>query len=319
MQIFSNYTDMLQQCIRHGKPKADTHSLGQVFFSIGIPEEYAGLLVFPKKRMGLTTYTSYALAEAAWYMSQDRKVDWISDYGPIWKNMVDNNGLVNSNYGYQLYHNNDLTRELKPYKPVYYDILNYENSQSTTDVPCNNVVVAELKDNGLHVYSLARSIDLIYGLPFDMIALQAFGYILLQQQGIDSYVSHVSFEIIDAHVYDNMIPKLDMTYMSNVFSSIRFIDTHYNLYDLDYKLINYREYAKHIVNYDVMIDENEDISCFDYFTVLEREYMPMNSYEHNNLWFEPDNRKDIKVISDNLTYYNTEGITLEYWRNEEYD
>lgn len=319
MQIFSNYTNMLQRCIRHGKPKANTHSLGQTFFSFGIPEEYAGLLVFPKERMGLKTYTSYALAEAAWYMSQDRKVDWISDYGPIWKDMVDSNGLVNSNYGYQLYHNNDLTRELKPYHPVYYDILNYENSQSINDVPCNNVVIAELKDSGLHMYSLARSIDLIYGLPFDMIALQAFGYILLQQQSINSYVSNVSFEIIDAHVYDSMIPKLDMMYTSNVFSSIRFKDTDYYEFNRNYRMMNYREYAKHIVNFDVMIDENEDISAFDYFDVHEREYLPRNSYEHNNLLINPDNRKDIKMLGNNLTYYNTEGITFEYWRNEEYD
>lgn len=123
MNLHTDYTHMLQQCVRHGKPKAGTRSLGQTFFSFWIPKEYAGLLVFPEKRMGLTTYTSYALAEAAWYMSRDRKVDWISDYGPIWKDMVDNNGLVNSNYGYQLYNNNDLTRKLELNKPMYYNIL----------------------------------------------------------------------------------------------------------------------------------------------------------------------------------------------------
>ncbi len=314
MNIHTNYTGMLQQCVRHGKPKANTRSLGQAFFSFGIPEEYAGLLVFPKKRMGLTTYTSYALAEAAWYMSRDRKVDWISNYGPIWKNMVDNDRLVNSNYGYQLCKNNDLTRKLKLYEPVYYNIINYENSKSTTDVPCNNVVVAELKDDGLHMYSLARSIDLIYGLPFDMIALQAFGYILLQQQNVDSYVSQVTFEMIDAHVYNNMIPKLDMMYTSNVFTGIRFKDTDYYIHDPDYQVVNYREYAKEIVKYDVMISENEDLCALDYFKVREHDYLPQNSYEHNNLWFNPYNRKDIKVVNDKMIYYNTEGKTLKYWR-----
>lgn len=319
MDINTSYTYMLQRCIRHGKPKANTRSLGQTFFSFGIPEEYAGLLVFPEKRMGLTTYTSYALAEAAWYMSRDRKVDWISDYGPIWKNMVDNDGLVNSNYGYQLYNNNDLTRKLELNEPVYYNILNYENSKSIYDVPCNNVVVAELRNDGLHMYSLARSIDLIYGLPFDMIALQAFGYILLQQQGIDTYVSQVSFEMIDAHVYDNMIPKLDMTYTSNEFAGIRFKDTDYYEFNPNYRMMNYRELAKHIFKYPVEIDPVIYYNALDYFEVHERDYKPENSYEHNNLFLNPNNRKDIRIVSDNLTFYNTEGITLEYWRNETHD
>ena len=312
METFTNYTHMLQQCIRHGEQKANTKSLGNVLFSFDIHDK---LLVFPEKRMGLTTYTSYALAEAAWYMSCDRKVDWISDYGPIWKNMVDNNGLVNSNYGYQLYNNNDLTRKLEIDKPVYYNILTYENSQSTTDVPCNNYIVARLTQTGLHMYSLARSIDLIYGLPFDMIALQAFGYILLQQQGIDSYVSNVTFEIIDAHVYDSMIQKLDMTYTSNQFAGIRFEDTDYYEFNPNYRMMNYREYAKSICKYKVDIDEQIDFDALDYFVVRERDYLPQNSYEHNNLWFNPHNRKDIKVVSDELTYYNTNGKTLEYWRN----
>lgn len=313
MDVHVNYTDMLQQCVRHGKPKANTHSLGQTFFSFAIPQEYAGLLVFPKTRLGLKTYISYALAEAAWYMSRDRKVDWISKYGPIWNDMRDPMGLVNSNYGYQLYNNNDLTRKLELMHPVYYNIINYENSKSTTDVPCNNIVVAELCNDGLHMYSLARSIDLIYGLPFDMIALQAFGYILLQQQNIDSYVSQVSFEMIDAHIYESMFEKLDMTYTSNEFAGIRFKDTDYYMYDPDYKVINYREYAKEICKYKVDIDPVADYSALDYFNVHERDYLPQNSYEHNNLWFNPDNRKDIKIVDDKTIYYNTEGRTLIYY------
>lgn len=313
MQIFTNYTKMLQQCIQHGKQKADTKSIGNVLFSFGIHNK---LLVFPEKRMGLTTYLSYALAESAWYMSRDRKVDWISNYGPIWKNMVDDNGLVNSNYGYQLYNNNDLTRKLELDKPMYYNILTYENSKSTTDVPCNNYVVARLTPSGLHMYSLARSIDLIYGLPFDMIALQAFGYILLQQQRINSYVSNVTFEIIDAHIYDSMIHKLDMDYTSNVFAGIRFEDTDYCEFNHNYRMMNYRELAKHTLKQKVNIDENIDFDALDYFTVRERDYTPDNSYEHNNLLLNPNNRKDIKVIDDKTTYYNTNDKTLIYTRGD---
>lgn len=316
MEIFSNFTEALRVAVTHGLDKAGTKSLGNILISFKIPKENAGLLVYPKTRLGLKTYTSYALAEAAWYMSCDRNVDWISQYGPIWNNMKDPQGLVNSNYGYQLYTNNDLKHKLELNKPVYYNIINYENSVSMYDVPCNNFVVAELRNDGLHMYSLARSIDLVYGFVYDSLALQAFGYKLLQQQNINSYVSAVTFEIIDAHVYDSMIPKLDLSYTSNQFAGIRFKDTDYYEHQTNYRDIDYRELAKEIVTYSVDIDENIDFDVLDYFTVHERDYTPDNSYEHNNLLLNPHNRKDIKVVDDRTTYYNTNGKTLIYTRGD---
>lgn len=316
MKIFTNYSKMVQATIQYGLNRACTKSLGNQMFTFKIPKKYAGLLVFPKTRLGLKTYISYALAEAAWYMSRDRKVDWISKYGPIWNDMKDPIGLVNSNYGYQLYTNNDLKRKLELNKPVYYNIINYENSVSVYDVPCNNFVVAELKNDGLHMYSLARSIDLIYGLPFDMIALQAFGYKLLQQQNINSYVSVVTFEIIDAHVYDSMIPKLDVSYTSNQFAGIRFKDTDYYEHQKHYRDIDYREYAKEIVKYDVDIEEQVDFDALDYFDVKERPYKGENSYLHNNLYSNPNNRKDIKLIDNDTIMYNTIGFRTLIYKKE---
>lgn len=316
MQIFNNYTKFVQAAIQYGINRAGTKSLGNQMFTFKIPKKYAGLLVFPKARLGLKTYISYALAEAAWYMSRSRCVNWISKYGPIWNDMKDPMGLVNSNYGYQLYTNNDLTRKLEPNKPVYYNIINYENSVSVYDVPCNNFVVAELKSDGLHMYSLARSIDLIYGLPFDMIALQAFGYKLLQQQKINSYVSAVTFEIIDAHVYDSMIQKLDISYTSNQFAGIRFKDTDYYEHQDNYRLIDYRELAKEIVKYDVDIDEEIDFDALDYFDVKERPYNTENSYLHNSLYLNPNNRKDIKLVDNDTIMYNTIGFRTLIYKKE---
>lgn len=316
MKIFTNYSKMVRNAIEYGLNRANTKTLGNVIFTFKIPKKHGGLLVFPKTRLGLKTYTSYTLAEAAWYMSRDRRVDWISKYGPIWNDMKDPQGLVNSNYGYQLYTNNDLTRKLELNKPVYYNIINYENSVSVYDVPCNNFVVAELRNDGLHMYSLARSIDLIYGLPFDMIALQAFGYKLLQQQNINSYVSAVTFEIIDAHVYDDMIPKLDVSYTSNQFAGIRFKDTDYYEHQEHYRDIDYRELAKEIVTYDVDIEEEIDFDTLDYFDVKERPYKAENSYLHNNLYSNPNNRKDIKLVDNDTIMYNTIGFRTLIYKKE---
>ena len=316
MEIFTNLNDAIRTAITHGADRANTKSLGNILISYKIPKKYAGLLVYQKSRLGLKTYTSYALAEAAWYMSRDRRVDWISKYGPIWNDMKDPDGLVNSNYGYQLYTNNDLTRKLELNKPVYYNIINYENSVSIYDVPCNNFVVAELKNDGLHMYSLARSIDLIYGFVYDQMALIAFGYKLLQQQNINSHVSNVTFEIIDAHVYDSMIPKLDVSYTSNQFAGIRFKDTDYYEHQENYRNIDYREYAKEIVQYDVDIDEQIDFDTLDYFDVKERPYKAENSYLHNNLYSNPHNRKDIKLVDENTIMYNTIGFRTLIYKKE---
>jgi len=48
---------------------------------------------------------AYAKAEWDWYLSGDKNISKLGDiYGkipPIWKRMADENGNVNSNYGYQ--------------------------------------------------------------------------------------------------------------------------------------------------------------------------------------------------------------------------
>src|ERR1700677_710521 len=45
------------------------------------------------------TFLSYFYAEILWYRRATRKLDGIEEYAPFWKELADENGEVNSNYG----------------------------------------------------------------------------------------------------------------------------------------------------------------------------------------------------------------------------
>lgn len=299
MAKFTNYTLMLQQCLLAINLKNNTHSLGPTIFQVCNGNR--NKIMFPESRLGLKTYLSYALAEAEWYIQRDRHVDWIGKYGPIWYNMRDENGLVNSNYGYQIVNNNDDFSQLEIGEQRVYKIINHENIRSKNDVPCNNFIVVHRRTSEqVDCYSLARSIDLIYGLPFDMIALQGFA---LKLMPLNSYIGTITFEMIDAHIYNDMIPKLDREHDDNTFKCIAFTDTSY------YKKYGYRDFRRIAKNVPV-----EDwIKYYDYDNYYEnyRKCTELvydkhtNSYPENDLVATMYNRRDCKLLDDTTIIYNT--------------
>ena len=45
----------------------------------------------------------YFLGEMAWYLKQDRKINYINNFSSFWKTIVDEEGNINSNYGNLLF------------------------------------------------------------------------------------------------------------------------------------------------------------------------------------------------------------------------
>jgi thymidylate synthase len=45
----------------------------------------------------------YFMGELAWYLKQDRHVDYINNFSSFWKNIADEDGNINSNYGHLLF------------------------------------------------------------------------------------------------------------------------------------------------------------------------------------------------------------------------
>lgn len=162
----------------------------------------------------------YALAETYWYASKRLDTELIAKFGPIWKKMEDAEGLINSNYGYQIFNNQDYLEKLEELietNQTTFFIASQENQFSRSDLVCNNAVrvVLSKDQTNLHIEVRARSIDLMYGYPYDVFAAQVFGSIvirdLLESKKLDlePSFSHVRFDIENVHIYNKDLDQLD--------------------------------------------------------------------------------------------------------------
>ena len=126
---------------------------------------------------------TYAMREWLWYQSGDPSAIEISKYAPIWKNMMDENGDVRSNYGWQWRRNDQLSKVLKILKDnpntrkaaiSIYD--GKEIETYSNDTPCTYAVQFTVVDGKLNMSVLMRSNDLWYGFCNDQ-----FCFSMLQQ------------------------------------------------------------------------------------------------------------------------------------------
>lgn len=175
-------------------------------------------LFLPHKRGLKNTSVKYGIAEGIWYRQATQKIDAIAKYGKIWHDMVDDEGNVNSNYGYQIKNNNDVLEQIKNLVSEFelngqsveeFYIASAENQFSRSDCTCNNKVAISLTRNqgqvilDCNVY--ARSIDVMFGLPYDTFTFNGFMAMVAEeitkitQENV--YLSSLSFDIVNVHWY----------------------------------------------------------------------------------------------------------------------
>jgi len=134
----------------------------------------------------------YAESEWLWYISGDRSVERLGaihgKIPPIWLRMADENGNVNSNYGWQWKRNNQLYKVIAMLENnpntrqatiSIYDGKEIENYSK--DTPCTYAVQFTILDNKLCMSVLMRSNDLWYGFCNDQ-----YQFASLQQMVADS-------------------------------------------------------------------------------------------------------------------------------------
>ena len=100
------YEYLHDSILQHGVPFGDTKAL----FNVGFYLENPSLrqITNPERKWSF----DYAEAEWQWYLSGDPNIKKLGElYGkipPIWRHMADSKGNVMSNYGWQMYRNNQL-------------------------------------------------------------------------------------------------------------------------------------------------------------------------------------------------------------------
>lgn len=112
----------------------------------------------------------YAIREWKWYLKGNPSAKEISKYAPIWKNMMDKNGNVRSNYGWQWKRNNQLDKVinlLKQKKDTRKATISiYDGKEIDSyykDTPCTYAIQFTILNNKLNMTVLMRSNDLWYG------------------------------------------------------------------------------------------------------------------------------------------------------------
>lgn len=206
---------------------------------LDLPKDY---IIIPEKRGHLQTTLKYPMSELIWYNSESRKVDIISEFGSIWKTMVDENGLVNSNYGYQT------TRVLKKmfgeenylekaanhliqYGELIINILDKETIYAKHDMPCNNIFkyAYDKNTNEIKCLIIARSLDLVFGYPYDAFYAQVLGHKLMNYmeniKDEDYYLKQVDYIPINGHIYtrdltEEKLSKWDDLYIENSYIAL---------------------------------------------------------------------------------------------------
>ncbi|MFJ3386961.1 MULTISPECIES: thymidylate synthase [unclassified Lysinibacillus] len=106
--------------------------------------------------------------------------DGLGKASKFWMTLVDEDGKINSNYGYYVFH-----EEVEGFRNQYEWIIkrlldnkdsrraiininqNYHKSE-TKDFPCTVAIQFFIKNNYLHCEVMSRSTDVVTGLPYDM-------------------------------------------------------------------------------------------------------------------------------------------------------
>ena len=116
----------------------------------------------------------YAEAEWQWYLSGDPNIKKLGElYGkipPIWERMADSKGNVMSNYGWQMYRNDQIdyvVAKLKHNDNTRHAAISIydckEHKWYSKDTPCTYAIQFTIVNNRLNMAVLMRSNDLWYG------------------------------------------------------------------------------------------------------------------------------------------------------------
>lgn len=154
----------------------------------------------------------YAEREWYWYLSGNPSAIEISKYAPIWKNHMDENGLVRSNYGWQWNRNEMLSKiidKLKANKETRQAVLSiYDGKEISTyynDTPCTNSIHFQIINNELCMTVNMRSNDLWFGFCNDQFCFSKLQEMVSKELSLPiGWYYHFSSNL---HLYNDKLNK----------------------------------------------------------------------------------------------------------------
>lgn len=203
------FTYFLNEIRCNGIEFGDTKALFNVGFTMEQPRD---MFILNKER---EWNREYAEAEWQWYLSGDRNIHKLGDlYGkvpPIWTRMADEDGNVNSNYGWQWNRNDQLEKvidKLSNPNTRQAAISIYDGKEIhayNNDTPCTYAVQFTImpKTNKLNMAVVMRSNDLWFGFCNDQYCFASLQMLVAYQLGID--VGEYYHYAHNLHLYNNKL------------------------------------------------------------------------------------------------------------------
>ena len=202
------YEYMHNEIITNGVEFAGTKALFNIGFTI---EDPTNKVITNKER---NWNEEYAAAEWAWYLSGDPRIETLGElYGKIpaiWKRMADENGEVNSNYGYQWKRHDQLENVINMLKQNpntrQAAISIYDGKamhQYAYDTPCTYAVQFTIVQSKLYMSVYMRSNDLWYGFCNDQYQFASLQEMVAERLNlpVGTYYHHAH----NLHLYNDKI------------------------------------------------------------------------------------------------------------------
>ena len=206
------FHDLYWRIVRDGVDFAGTKAL----FNAGFYIENPALNDIKDSKVKRNWSVEYAEAEWQWYLSGDRRVIALGGlYGKvpaIWKRMADDEGNVNSNYGWQWQRNQQLDYvigllktqpETRQAAISIYDAKEWESY--TNDTPCTYAVQFTVLNHKLNMSVVMRSNDLWYGFCNDQYQFSNLQMLVAHETGYDvGTYYHFAHNL---HLYNDKLPE----------------------------------------------------------------------------------------------------------------
>ena len=160
----------------------------------------------------------YAEAEWQWYLTGLPNIKMLGEiYGKvpeIWKRMANDEGYVNSNYGYQWQRNDQLDKVIELLKSnprtrqatiSIYD--GKEIDKYEFDTPCTYAIQFTIQAQHLNMCVTMRSNDLWYGFCNDQYCFSKLQELVAVETGL--LIGNYYHFAHNLHLYDNIIEKIN--------------------------------------------------------------------------------------------------------------
>ena len=203
--------------VEHGVDFDNTRALFNVGFLIEDPQWCHSIT--NRNNVKRDFNLKYARAEWQWYLTGLPNVIMLGEiYGKvpeIWKRMSNEEGYVNSNYGYQWERNNQLDNVIAMLKAnpktrqatvSIYDGKEIEDGTYQYDTPCTYAIQFTILNEHLNMCVTMRSNDLWYGFCNDQYCFSMLQQLVATKIGrpVGTYY-HFAHNL---HLYDNIIEKV---------------------------------------------------------------------------------------------------------------